>query len=65
VSVEGVDGSSFWTISRLGCGLPNDGLIFPGGTYYPQVHPQAVEKQPQQLTSFDRTSSHALHRSSI
>jgi hypothetical protein len=53
------------TISRLGCGLPNDGLIFPGGTYYPQVHPQAVEKQPQQLTSFDRTSSHALHRSSI
>jgi CsoR family transcriptional regulator, copper-sensing transcriptional repressor len=36
-------------------------VIFPGATYYPQVHPQAVEKQPQQLTSFDRTSLQALH----
>jgi CsoR family transcriptional regulator, copper-sensing transcriptional repressor len=35
-------------------------VIFPGGTYYPQVHPQAVEKRMQQLRIFDRTSSHAL-----
>jgi CsoR family transcriptional regulator, copper-sensing transcriptional repressor len=37
-------------------------VIFPAGTYYPQVHPQAVEKQPQQSTRFDRTSSHGLRR---
>jgi len=35
-------------------------VIFPGGTYYPQVHPQAVENNRDILMSFDRTSAHGL-----
>jgi hypothetical protein len=33
-------------------------VIFPVGTYYPQVRPQAVENTMDLGRGFDRTSSH-------
>jgi hypothetical protein len=33
-------------------------VIFPMATYYPQVHPQAVENIRTDRWRFDRTSSH-------
>jgi hypothetical protein len=37
--------------------LPIPWVIFPAGTYYPQVHPQPVENRLQQLDDFDHTST--------
>jgi hypothetical protein len=34
-------------------------MIFPTGTYYPQVHPQVVENPAGRAEAFDQTSSHA------
>jgi hypothetical protein len=33
-------------------------VIFPTGTYYPQVHPQVVENPAGRAEGFDQTSSH-------
>jgi hypothetical protein len=39
-------------------------VIFPMATYYPQVHPQAVENIEAYRWPFDWTSSHVSKRQS-
>jgi hypothetical protein len=48
----GWDNLTTWMVAGDGA------VIFPTGTYYPQVHPQVVENPAGRAEAFDQTSSH-------